>query len=153
MEEGKGEGKLKAVLGERVKGKNCPENELNQKEQGSSGILSKRVAILREAIEEIDRLIQSREKLGEMFKEQIEREIKEVLHQLSFLPEPWREGFLPEMEFLRLSLHKSLTSRRKDRRQEELKRWEHLSQLIREKRKLIMEYEQLLAAGGDLNGR
>lgn len=110
------------------------------------GPLSRRVQMLREAIEEIDSLIKSREELGRDFGGQIEKEIKEVLFQLSFLPEPWRAGFLPEMEFLRLSLHKSLTSRKKDRRQEDLKRWEHLSELIKEKRKLLMEYEQLLAA-------
>lgn len=107
-------------------------------------ILNDRINILREAIVEIETLINQRTKLTERFRYEIEAEIKEALHQLSFLPPPWRQGFLPDMEFLRSNLSKSLTSRKNDRRTADLKEWEDIASLLREKRKLIIEYEMLV---------
>ena len=47
---------------------------------------------------------------------------------------------------MRLSFHKSLTSRAKDSRTEELKYWEDGVKLIMDRRKLVDEYKELLAA-------
>jgi hypothetical protein len=54
-------------------------------------------------------------------------------------------GFHPDIEFMRLSLHKSLTSRAKDHRTEELKYWENGVNLAKERRKFFDEYKALLA--------
>jgi hypothetical protein len=56
---------------------------------------------------------------------------------------PWQTGFYPELEFLRLSFHKSLTSRAKDRRAEQLKYWENGVNLAKERRKFVDEYKAL----------
>jgi hypothetical protein len=61
------------------------------------------------------------------------------------LQPPWKMGFHPEYEFMRLSLHKSLTSRAHDRRNEELKYWENGVNLAKERRKFLDEYKSLLA--------
>ena len=61
-------------------------------------------------------------------------------------------GFHPEVEFLRLSFHKSLTSRAKERRTEELKHWENNVNLAKERRKFVDEYKALLATRRRLRG-
>lgn len=106
-------------------------------------ILDDRLSLLKEAIEELETLIRERVTLTERFKSQIEEEINEVLHQLSFLPPPWKQGFLPEIESLRQKLHHSLTARKEDKRAHELKEWEHVITLLKERRKLLMEWEML----------
>lgn len=106
-------------------------------------ILSRRLQILQDAIEEIARQIEQRKKLTGHFTEQIDSEIEECQSLLGKLPYPWSEGFVPKMEFIRISLHKSLLTRRKDKRSEELRFWEDLTRLIKEKRKLVMEYEEI----------
>ena len=64
---------------------------------------------------------------------------------------PWKAGFQLRYEFLRVSLHKSLTSRKKDKRTEELKFWDDMVNLIKERRKLLMEYQALLHAKRRMN--
>jgi len=71
---------------------------------------------------------------------------------MGFLSPPWKAGFLPKIEFIRISLHKSLTSRKNNKRAEELKCWEHVVSLLKERRKLIMDYEELLNAQKKLRG-
>jgi hypothetical protein len=106
-------------------------------------ILSRRLKLLKDAIDEIDQQINERIKLTGNFKDQIDSEIKECQSLLNKLPHPWREGFLPKMEFIRISLHKSLLTRRKDSRSEDLSFWEDLTSLIKERRKFLMEYEEV----------
>jgi len=122
-------------------GSHAPDN-------GSSitGILDERIANLREAIQEIDLALAGRKVLNRRFLEQIEREKAEVKGYLNALQPPWRMGFHPQIEFMRLSLHKSLTSRAKDHRSEELKYWENGVNLAKERRKFLDEYKALLAA-------
>ena len=55
-------------------------------------------------------------------------------------------GFHPDIEFLRLSFHKSLTSRAKESRSEQLKYWENGVNLVKEKRRFLDEYKELIAA-------
>ena len=110
-----------------------------------SGILSERIDNLREAIEELDRALTQRKVLSNRFVRQIDEEIKEVHFQLGHLNPPWKTGFYPELEFLRLSLHKSLTSRQKEIRGEELKYWQDVLAILKDKRKFLDEYKALLS--------
>ena len=110
-----------------------------------TGIIDERIDNLREAIEEIDEALAGRKKLNRQFLEQIDREAEEVKRHLNMLQPPWKAGFYPELEFLRLSFHKSLTSRAKDRRSEELKYWENGVNLAKERRTFLDEYKALLA--------
>ena len=117
-----------------------------------TSILDERIHNLREAIEEIDAALTGRKKLNEHFVEQIDREAEEVKRHLNMLQPPWKAGFYPELEFLRLSFHKSLASRAKDRRAEELKYWENGVNLAKERRKFLDEYKALLATKRRLEG-
>jgi hypothetical protein len=115
------------------------------KARAVTGILDERIQNLREAIEEIDEALAGRKELSQQFLDQIDRESEEVKHHLNLLQPPWKMGFHPQIEFLRLSFHKSLTSRAKDRRSEELKYWENGVNLSKERRKFLDEYKALLA--------
>jgi DNA-binding protein H-NS len=110
-----------------------------------TGILDERIENLREAIEEIDDAVAGRKTLNREFIQQIDAEAEEVKRHLNMLQPPWKTGFYPEVEFLRLSFHKSLTSRAKERRTEELKYWENGVNLAKERRKFLDEYKALLA--------
>ena len=121
------------------------EAETNDKAQAITGILDERIQNLREAIDEIDEALAGRKHLSRQFLDQIDREAEEVKRHLNLLQPPWKLGFYPQIEFLRLSLHKSLTSRAKDRRSEELKYWENGVNLAKERRKFFDEYKALLA--------
>ena len=111
-----------------------------------TGLLSERIENLVQAIGEIDTALIQRKALNEKFLEQIKEEREVIKQHLSFLNEPWKTGFYPELEFLRLSFHKSLTSRAKDSRTEELKYWQDVIKLVMDRRKLVDEYNELLAA-------
>jgi hypothetical protein len=111
-----------------------------------TGLISERIENLVQAIDEIDTALIQRKGLNEKFLEQIKEEREEIKHHLRFLNEPWKTGFYPELEFLRLSFHKSLTSRAKDSRSEELKYWQDVINLVMDRRKLVDEYKELLAA-------
>jgi len=111
-----------------------------------TGLLSERLQNIVEAIQEIDTALIERKTLSEKFLDQIKEERNEVQRHLQMLNDPWKTGFYPELEFLRLSFHKSLTSRAKDSRSEELKYWQDTIKLILDRRKLVDEYKELLAA-------
>ena len=141
------------TAGEEAKDRSKDEGIDNSASHGDSsngtkitGLLSERIQNIIEAIEEIDTALIQRKVLNERFLEQIKREKEEVKRHLQFLNAPWQTGFYPELEFLRLSFHKSLTSRAKDSRTEELKYWQDVVKLIIDRRKLVDEYKELLAA-------
>ena len=115
-------------------------------ETGVIDILDERIQNLHEAIAEIDAALDHRKGLNVAFLEQIQRETDEVKRHLNKLNEPWATGFYPEVEFLRHSFHKSLTSRAKESRAEQLKYWENGVNLAKERRKFLDEYKELLAA-------
>jgi hypothetical protein len=121
-------------------------------ENGITGILDERIQNLRDGIEEIDAALAGRKELNEEFIKQIDREAAEVRGYLNMLQPPWKMGFYPEYEFMRISLHKSLTSRASDRRTEELKYWENGVNLAKERRKFLDEYKSLLATKRRLVG-
>jgi len=110
-----------------------------------TGILSERIKNLSEAIEELDNALTERKVLSHRFRKQIDKEIEEVHYQLGHLNPPWKTGFYPQLEFLRLSLHKSLTSRQKEIRAEELKYWQDVLAILKDKRKFLDEYKWLLS--------
>ena len=120
-------------------------NSINSSDTTVTGILDERIDNLREAIAEIDDALAGRKKLSQQFLEQIDREAEEARRHLKTLKEPWQMGFYPQIEFMRLSLHKSLTSRAKERRGEQLKYWENGVNLARERRKFLDEYKALMA--------
>jgi len=145
--------------GERQRGKSSdfsiPKNGESVSKKNDTvvtGILDERIANLREAIHEIDAALVGRKHLNVKFIEQIDREAEEAKNHLNTLQPPWKMGFYPEMEFLRLSLHKSLTSRAKERRGEQLKYWENGVNLAKERRKFLDEYKELLATKRRLRG-
>jgi hypothetical protein len=117
-----------------------------------TGILDERIQNLREAIQEIDDAMAGRKELNRAFLAQIDAEYEEVRRQLGMLQDPWKMGFHPQIEFLRLSFHKSLTSRAHERRSEELKHWENTVNLAKERRKFLDEYKSLLATRRRLRG-
>ena len=123
-----------------------------ERDKTVTGILDERIENLREALEEIDDAMAGRKQLSRQFIEQIDREAEEVKRHLNALQPPWKLGFYPEIEFLRLSLHKSLTSRAKDRRSEELKYWENGVNLSKERRKFFDEYKALIGTRRRLDG-
>ena len=136
----------------RANVKQIKKNGSNSSPSDVTGILDERISNLREAIEEIDAALASRKVLNVDFLEQIEREAGEVKRQLKLLKEPWQMGFKPEVEFLRMSFHKSLTSRAKESRAEQLKYWENGFNLAKERRKFLDEYKALLATRRRLKG-
>ncbi len=117
-----------------------------------TGILDERIANLRDAIHEIDEALAGRKELNRDFLEQIKQEYEEAKRFLKTLNPPWSTGFYPQIEFLRLSLHKSLASRAKERRSEELKYWENKVNLAKERRKFLDEYKALIATRRRLQG-
>jgi len=132
----------------RIPSSKSPPSDHNVTRQNAdevTGILSERIDNLREAIEELDDALDKREVLSAKFLKQIDEEMKEIHYQLGHLNPPWKTGFYPKLEFLRLSLHKSLTSRQKDIRTEELKYWQDVITLLKEKRKFLDEYKSLLS--------
>ena len=124
----------------------------NSRPANVSGVLDERIRNLRDAIDEIDSALAHRKVLNFRFLEQIEREREEAIRQLSTLQPPWRAGFYPQLEFLRLSLHKSITSRAHDHRGEQLSYWEDTVNLAKERRKFFDEYKALVAMRGRLHG-
>jgi len=111
---------------------------------GVAGILDERIRNLRDAIQEIDDALARRKVLNFRFLEQIDHERDAAMRQLDTLQPPWRAGFYPQLEFLRLSLHKSITSRASDHRKEQLKYWEDAVNLAQERRKFLDEYKALM---------
>ncbi len=144
MEEEEGVRDRKRANGSESKG-DIGETKTVDRGQAITGILDERIQNLREAIDEIDEALAGRKHLSRQFLDQIDREAEEVKRHLNMLQPPWKLGFYPQIEFLRLSFHKSLTSRAKDRRTEELKYWENGVNLAKERRKFFDEYKALLA--------
>jgi hypothetical protein len=151
MAKEEGNGQEKRTNGSHASGRSAP-FESAKNEQPVTGILDERIDNLREAIREIDDALAGRKVLNQAFIEQIDREAEEVKRHLNMLQEPWKMGFHPDVEFLRLSFHKSLTSRAKERRSEELKYWENGVNLAKERRKFLDEYKALLATRRRLKG-
>jgi len=109
-------------------------------------VIDEKLRLIAEAVQEIDDALLARTKLTKRHLEQIDAEIGEVRYYLGFLGDPWKTGFTPAIETLRVTLHKNMTSRRQNRRTDELKAWTDRLMLVEKRRQLVMEYRALLAA-------
>lgn len=122
------------------------ENE-KRKIPGVSRVLtetfSNKLKILREAIEEIDREIEERIELGKSFKERIDAEIFKCQTHLQHI-ENYTLGYNPSIEFRRMGLERQILILTKELRSEELRAWEDLVSLMKERRTFVMEYENLI---------
>ncbi|MFB0562956.1 MAG: hypothetical protein ACETWM_17295 [Candidatus Lokiarchaeia archaeon] len=104
---------------------------------------SSKLKILREAIKEIDREIEERIELGKSFRERIDAEIFRCQTHLKHI-ENYTVGYNPSIEFRRMGLERQILILTKELRSEELRAWEDLVSLMKEKRTFIMEYENLI---------
>lgn len=92
-----------------------------------------------QALLEAEDAIASRKELTQRFLKEIEKEIAEAVRMLRLLGEPWKHGDKTEYEFMRISLDKALTARKKERRERLLQSWKDLLDLMEKKRDLIKE--------------
>lgn len=81
------------------------------------------------ALQNAENAIEDRKKLNQRFLKEIGREIKEARKMLDFLGDPWKHGDKTEYEFMRISLDKALTARKKERRERLLQEWKDLLDL------------------------
>ncbi len=83
--------------------------------------------------------ITSRRSLTQRFLREIEKEIAEAVRMLRFLGDPWKHGDRTEYEFMRISLDKALTARKKERRARLLEEWKDLLALRERQLDLLKE--------------
>ena len=102
-------------------------------------------SLARHSLADTDEAILERKDLAEKFLREIEKEIAEALKMLHLLGHPWKHGDRPEFEFMRITLDKALTARKKERRDRELQLWRDLVEL-RERR--IQVLRELAALNG-----
>jgi len=108
-----------------------------------TGTFSNKLKILREAIDEIDREIEKRIKLGKSFREKIDSELFSCRTQLKYI-ENYTLGYNSSVEFRRLGLERQIALLTKELRSEQLRAWEDVVSLVKEKRTFIMEYKNLM---------
>lgn len=122
----------------------------NRKNTEPRDDFSGRLRLIADSIKEIDEAILARRDLNKKIRDGIEKEIQEIQHYRGTLQPPWVAGFQMQIEFLRTSLHKSLCSRKNHKRSEDVKLWQDMVSLLKERRSLIMEYHELLEAQKEL---
>ena len=116
-----------------------------------SGSLQNKMKILRDAIEEIDNLIQLRKALSDSIYERVDREISDADFQLSQL-KPWQLGHNHSIEMRRIGVEREILALMKEKRSEDVKKWEHISSLVKLRRQFAMELEQLRSTRQTLEG-
>lgn len=102
-----------------------------------------------QALHESDEAIIARQELTQRFLREIEKEIAEAVRMIRLLGDPWKHGDRTEYEFMRISLDKALTARKKERRERLLQAWKDLLDLKEKRREL--ERENL--ALGNINNK
>jgi len=108
-----------------------------------TGTFSNKLKILSEAIDEIDREIEKRIKLGKSFRERIDSELFSCRTQLKYI-ENYTVGYNSSVELRRLGLERQIAMLTKELRSEQLRAWEDVVSLVKEKRTFIMEYKNLM---------
>lgn len=91
------------------------------------------------ALAETKEAIISRQRLTKRFLNEIEKEIQEAIKMLKFLGDHWKHGDKTDYEFMRISLDKALTSRKKERRERLLQSWKDLLALNEKRLELLKE--------------
>lgn len=109
-----------------------------------SGTLASKLAVLSEAIEEIDQLIAVRKALSKLIQERIDQEI---FSQECLLAQvrPWQLGHNHSIELRRLGLEREILSLTREKRGEDVRAWEHIALLAKLKRQFLMEHQNLSA--------
>jgi len=95
--------------------------------------------ISNQALTETEEAISTRQKLTRQFLYEIEKEIREAMRMLKFLGDHWKHGDKTEYEFMRISLDKALTARKKERRERLLQEWKDLLDLRVKRLELFKE--------------
>jgi hypothetical protein len=116
-----------------------------------SGSLSNKLAILLEAIEEIDQLIELRKAVSKGIQGRIDEDMANSGFQLKELKH-WQLDSSASIEVRRLGIEREILSLNKEKRGEEVRAWEHVASLLKLRRQFLIEYENLLATKKTLEG-
>jgi hypothetical protein len=108
-----------------------------------TGTFSNRLKILKEAIEEIEREIDERIELGISFRERIDSEVSKCRDFLKRL-EDYTIGYNSTIELRRLAFERMIFTLTKELRSEDLRAWEDIISLMKERRNLVIEYKNLM---------
>jgi len=108
-----------------------------------TGAFSNKLKIIREAIQEIDEDIEARVELGLSFRLRIDVEIEKCKAMLTPI-ESHTLGYNPSIEFRRLSIERQIFLLTKELRAEDLRAWEDIVSLMKDRRSLEMEYKALI---------
>jgi len=102
-------------------------------------LLSEFSLLSNQALNETEKAISTRQKLTRQFLYEIEKEISEAMKMLKFLGDHWKHGDKTDYEFMRISLDKALTARKKERRERLLQEWKDLLDLRVKRLELLKE--------------
>jgi hypothetical protein len=108
-----------------------------------TGTFSNKLKIIREAIQEIEEDIDARVELGLSLRLRIDSEIEKCKAMLTPI-ENHTLGYNPSIEFRRLSIERQVFLLTKELRAEDLRVWEDIVALFKERRNLEMEYKALI---------
>lgn len=119
----------------------------NPPSNSSSDPLAQFSQFSQRALQDTSEAIVSRKELTRLFLREIEKEIAEAVKMLKLLGDPWKHGDRTEYEFMRISLDKALTARKKERRERLLQSWKDLLDLNEKRLELAKENSALQLAG------
>lgn len=105
----------------------------------SSDPIERHRELTEQALEQITEAIIERRQLTNRLLDEIEVEIQAAVRLLDRLGEPWFRGDRTDYEFMRISLDKALTARKKERRDRLVQSWKDLLALQENRRKLERE--------------
>jgi len=111
--------------------------------QRLAGSFSKKLKILAEAIEELDKEIKNRIRMYYQFQARINGEISRLEVLLEDL-DHFGLGYRDSIEHRRLGLEREILNLKKEKRSESLRAWEDIVSLLKAKRQLVMEYQNLV---------
>ena len=103
---------------------------------------SARIKLLDEAIKEVDQEMLAREQISRRILREIDSEIVVLEQQLEEISH-WQIGQNESVDARRLGLEREILAHKRERRDEIVRRWQDLSALVRRRRDLIMEREEL----------
>ena len=103
---------------------------------------SARINLLEEAIKEVDQEMLAREQISRRILREIDSEIVVLEQQLEEISH-WQIGQNESVDARRLGLEREILAHKRERRDEIVRRWQDLSALVRRRRDLIMEREEL----------
>ncbi|RLF76086.1 hypothetical protein DRN39_06265 [Thermococci archaeon] len=103
---------------------------------------SARIKLLNEAIKEVDQEMLVREQISRRILREIDSEIVALEQQLKEINH-WQIGQNESVDARRLGLEREILAHKRERRDEIVRRWQDLSALVRRRRDLIMEREEL----------